>query len=68
MLLYSGLKPAIMVITVLRDMKHVLNLSQSFATVGTMYMYCIYIGFNRLQLVCNYNVPCWSFPNNLGSK
>lgn len=31
-------------------------------------MYSKYIGFNRLQLVCNYNVPCWSFPNNLGSK
>lgn len=35
MLLYSVLKPAIMTITVLRDMKHVLNLPQSFATVGT---------------------------------
>lgn len=34
MLLYSVLKPAIRTITVLRDMKHVLNLSQSFETVG----------------------------------
>lgn len=61
MLLCSALKPAIMMITVLCDVKHVLNLSQSFETVDTY----IYIGFNRLQLVCNYNVPCWSFPNNL---
>lgn len=30
------------------------------------YMYLHW--FNRLQLVCNYNVPCWSFPNNLWSK
>lgn len=35
MLLYSVLKPAIMTITVLCDMKHVLNFSQSFETVGT---------------------------------
>lgn len=35
MLLYIVLKPAIMTITVLRDMKHVLNLPQSFETVGT---------------------------------
>lgn len=40
MLLCSALKPAIMMITVLCDVKHVLNLSQSFETVDTY----IYIG------------------------